>query len=140
MESQKAPIKDEVFQAFGWLVKTIDLLSEPSNRDKAGAVETLCGIAECGERMVAIIENESVNCERSNLQNAKPVSCETLKVGDSKTVKAACFSEEELVRFYNDSVISLELLFEAARDGSRDAAEFLHEQADRFIMKAGDVS
>ena len=41
---------------------------------------------------------------------------------------------------YNYIVMSIELLYEAARDGSRDAAEFLHEEADRFIMKAGDVS
>ena len=91
-------------------------------------------------KMGVFVTPESETFQVSNLQNNKPVSGETSKVADSKTAKAGCFSGEDLVEFYNYSVISLELLYEAAEEGSLDAAEFLHDQTDVLMMKAGDVT
>ena len=59
------------------------------------------------------------------------------KVEDSKNTGAAYFNKRDHVRYFNIVVLALELIWEAAEDGSPDAQEFLRKQADTFLQKAG---
>jgi hypothetical protein len=64
----------------------------------------------------------------------------TSKEEDSKTPLAAYFHRRDQLWYYGCIYDGLDLLYEAAEEGSQDALEFLHQKADRFTQRVGELS
>jgi len=54
--------------------------------------------------------------------------------------KVAYYGEKEHIFLFNTIVIALNVIYDAAEEGSPDAEKVFHDLAELFVQKAGDLS
>jgi hypothetical protein len=98
-------------------------LSERGDRD---AKKVLCLLAREAQRIV----------DWRGL-DLPPIS--QCKLKDTPELKGRTYDGADRIRYYNLIVVAIDALFDAAKDGSDEAEDFLRTKAEEFLQKTGTL-